>query len=60
MEEYYVTGRAENWIKRVGELWVITSSEQKVGHASFLMLQELREIRRVNCGPGDKCVRNII
>jgi len=60
MEEYYVTGRAENLIKRVGELYVITASQQSVGHASFLMLQELLENRRANCGPGDKCVRNII
>jgi hypothetical protein len=56
MEQYSVTGSVENWIRRVGELRIVTSSQQSVGHTSFLMLRELQRIRCANSGPGKKCV----
>jgi hypothetical protein len=42
------------------ESWIIKSSQQSVGRASFLMFQELQEIQMLYWGPGDNSVYNII
>jgi len=42
MEEYSVTGRPENWVKRVGELRVIMSEKKRKQNKKKIYLNRTR------------------